>query len=406
MNFKKLFLLFIGCFATLFSYAQFTAFNSLMRRAIVMYETDEQGYYVKKEIMPVVSIDNITEMYALNKKTLTLYATTATGNFAITLDKSVFKNYKKAKTIPMVSGADLQSLIDLKSATLVKKCEAHNQELKYQEEQRIRREREEAERRKKEEAEKAEKARKEKEEYRRSHIWNFLPVPLDTYKCELCEKEIKTNRLYCIGIQNDSILSIHNEPFDLGYSCTQIHVYKLTDDILEHEAFQKHATAFVDSLGKTHIPLEEIEYFNADKIDEVISKIKKAVPWGYVSDYSWDNENYVVTLKLTFRNLNAKTIRYIQVFYNVLNDVGDVRTSGSFKGTGPIKQYDAGTWDWDYDSSYTFCYAGDATRLRITKIILTYMDGKKKILTGNQILIGDGDDETDEIPEEIFPEDE
>lgn len=34
------------------------------------------------------------------------------------------------------------------------------------------------------------------------------------------------------------------------------------------------------------------------------------------------------------------------------------------------------------------------------------MDGKKKILTGNQILIGDGDDETDEIPEEIFPEDE
>lgn len=78
MNFKKLFLLFIGCFATLFSYAQFTAFNSLMRRAIVMYETDEQGYYVKKENMPVVSIDNITEMYALNKKTLTLYATTAT----------------------------------------------------------------------------------------------------------------------------------------------------------------------------------------------------------------------------------------------------------------------------------------------------------------------------------------
>ena len=404
MNYKKLFLLFLGCFTTLFSYAQFTAFNSLVRRAIVMYEIDEQGYYVKKENLPVVSIDNITDIYALDKKTLTLYATTPTGNFAVTLDKSVFKNYKRTKNIPLLSGTDLQNMIDLKSATLHQKCEAHNQELKYQEEQRIRREQEEAERRRKAEIEKQEKMRKEKEEYCKMHNWKLLPVPLDTYVCELCEKKIKTNQLFCIGIQNDSILSMHKEAFELGYGCPQIHIYKLTEDILKHEAFQKHATAFVDSLNKSNLSLETIESYNEYVIDEAISKIKKDAPWGFFTDYSWNNENYIVTLKATFRNLYAKTIRYIQVFYNVLNDVGDVRASGNFKGTGPVEQYDTGTWDWDYESSYTFCYAHDATMLKITKVILTYMDGKKKILTGNQILVGDSYNEEDQIEEEIYDE--
>ena len=71
------------------------------------------------------------------------------------------------------------------------------------------------------------------------------------------------------------------------------------------------------------------------------------------------------------------------MFWQTKNDVGDVRNRGSFKGTGPVKQWDSGSWDWDNTSYYV---ARDVTSFWVTKMVITYMDGTKKVLTEKQIV--------------------
>lgn len=83
-------------------------------------------------------------------------------------------------------------------------------------------------------------------------------------------------------------------------------------------------------------------------------------------------------------NTSTQTIKYIDVYFRVTNDVGDVRKTGHFQGTGPLGEFESATWQWDTSSYYV---AGDASKMSITKVILTYMNGAKKVLTGNLIVV-------------------
>lgn len=53
------------------------------------------------------------------------------------------------------------------------------------------------------------------------------------------------------------------------------------------------------------------------------------------------------------------------------------RTLSFFTGTGHVEYLETGSWDWDSSNYYV---AGDASKMSITQIILTYMDGSKKVL--------------------------
>ncbi len=77
-------------------------------------------------------------------------------------------------------------------------------------------------------------------------------------------------------------------------------------------------------------------------------------------------------------------------FLGVTNYVNDVRGSGHFKGTGPVGYMHGGSWDWD--SSYYFV-SGDATNMSISKVIITYMNGKQKVLTKNMLRFNTSDDD-------------
>ena len=76
------------------------------------------------------------------------------------------------------------------------------------------------------------------------------------------------------------------------------------------------------------------------------------------------------------------TIKYIEVFFVVSNDVGDVRKTGSFKGTGPLEEWESASWDWDHSSYYV---AGDASKMNISKVIITYTNGTKVTIPKNKI---------------------
>lgn len=77
-------------------------------------------------------------------------------------------------------------------------------------------------------------------------------------------------------------------------------------------------------------------------------------------------------------------------FLGVTNYVNDVCGSDYFKDTSPIVYIHGGIWD--RDSSYYFV-GGNATNMSISKIIITYINGKQKVLTKNMLRFNTSDDD-------------
>lgn len=90
----------------------------------------------------------------------------------------------------------------------------------------------------------------------------------------------------------------------------------------------------------------------------------------------------MVTFNIRYTNTNSKTIKYLTVYFKITNDVGDIRKTGYFQGTGPLKEGETASWDWDSSSYFT---AGDASNMSITKIVLTYMNGTKQVVAGKYL---------------------
>lgn len=51
---------------------------------------------------------------------------------------------------------------------------------------------------------------------------------------------------------------------------------------------------------------------------------------------------------------------------------------------GPVESFQAGSWNWDKATHYT---SGDASEMKIVKVVITYMDKTTKVLTGNALII-------------------
>ena len=93
-------------------------------------------------------------------------------------------------------------------------------------------------------------------------------------------------------------------------------------------------------------------------------------------------------MSLSFVNTRKSKIRYIAFHFIITNDVGDVRCQGVFRGTGPVEEFETSSWEWNDSSYYTW---GDSSKMKFTKVVLTYMDGSQKILTGGNIVVDDDD---------------
>ena len=116
--------------------------------------------------------------------------------------------------------------------------------------------------------------------------------------------------------------------------------------------------------------------------DQYVSKLKKEAPYGYFDSWDWNDEYSMVTFNFRYVNTNPKTIKYIAVYFKITNGVGDVRKTGYFQGTGPLKCGESASWDWDSSSYYV---AGDASNMSITKVVITYMNGTKQVVSGKYL---------------------
>lgn len=351
----------------------FSKSNTTSIIALSIYEKNNNGYYRLSENKPVDIIKD-ADTYAYDKKTRKLYVETYNGNYEITLNKELAGLYKKDKLIPQLNGDKLVYLINRVNNKLSVRFNKINENVKIAEQQ------------KKKIQEQERQNEIKKTNYIKTHEWNILPIGNIPLKCDYCDYYTTVDTLFIYSMKNDSICYASIEDFDLGTKIIKWHVSKIPDYTKKDKDFVLHCNAFKDSLNNHQFDFDKglIEYMNAKNVLDALDIIKRKAPNGYFVDWGWDNEYGCITFNFTYMNTSPKIIKYIKVYWTVRNDVGDIRGRGSFSGTGPVESMNSASWEWNHSSYYV---AGDASKMSITKVVITYMNGTTKTLTGNNIII-------------------
>ena len=358
---------------------EFTTFdnsNSFSITALVLYELDNNGFYQKRENVDLDKVSEIRNIYAYNKKTQEIYCTNQHSNCVIRLHNNFAKYYQKHKSIPKLSGKDLEAVINDKTEKL-ENVHASSNSIRQKEIEEARLKAiADSINRAREDSIRLVKLSKQKDDYRNSHNWRWVPINKTRLSCSLCDKTIyNEDSLLCIAFKNDTLYHLTWEDIALDETCATVHKYHVPKSLKTNDKFKFHFDVYGDSLISDHLALtDNPEAFNAYGVYEAMQKVKTKAPNGYFEDWGWESEYGSVGFNFKYTNTNKNTIKYIEVFWVITNDVGDVRKTGSFKGTGPLGEWETASWNWDYSTYYV---AGDATKMNISKVIITYMNGSK-----------------------------
>ena len=364
----------------------FDDLTSEMRIARVLYAKDDRGFWQKKENVNVEYVYNILSVYAYNKKTKELFVKTENSNCIILLKDNVAKHYKKYSSVPQLKGKDLEIAINNVDKELESYFYLMNQKRQKEIDDSIRIAKEDSIKREREESIRVEKEKLFVANYKKNHKWFWVPTNNVSLYCDLCQKNVRTNdSTFCMAIKNDSIYWATTNTGYLDEIILEMHAAKMTKVLIENASFASHYKIYADSLqySKPDYSASKASIGNLFAYENYLDNVKKLAPHGFFVDWGWDNEYSMITFNFKYMNTNKKTIKYITVYWTVKNDVGDVRKTGYFKGTGPLKEWESASWDWDSSSYFV---AGDASIMNITKVVLNYMDGTSVTLSKNKIV--------------------
>ncbi|MCR5152062.1 MAG: hypothetical protein K6A98_02775 [Prevotella sp.] len=365
-----------------------------MRKAYILYMADSVGVYHKQYEASVDIVDRIQDIYAYDKRSQTLYVRTSNSNCAVKLTPEYARIFKKDKNIPHLKGEELLRRIEDNNSILDEfYTRVNSQRVQFINDSIVRACEAELERARQDSIARVERARRDSlariaEEnrlanYRRTHDWRWVPISRQRLSCSLCSNTISDkDSILCMAATSDTLYYITMEQGALGLTFLKSHAAPITASLRSAQRYSYHYNAFRDSLQNGNITSAYIEDFNFACFHRFLQQLREIAPNGFVEQWSWNNRYSNITLYLTYFNTNQKTIRYIEVHFKVTNDVGDVRKTGFFRGTGPVNFLNSGTWDWDSSRYYV---AGDATSMELTKIVITYMDGTRRTINKNQI---------------------
>lgn len=380
-------LLFLTCVC---ARAQYNAYNSFNRMMIVSWERGSDGYYHRIENKMVDEVFGVMKNYAYDKKARNLYVLTPNANVMITLEKDYAKVVKKNKMIPQLKGEDLNKAIETQTEALDNKFQLLNEQWRKHIEDSIAKARADSIERVREHERQLAARRKAALMYRNTHNWRMVPTDNVDLYCTDCEKTFSDDSTFCIGMRNDSLYFITTVEGDLDESYLKMHVASIPEELKDKSNFMYHCDIFRDSLSVDTLDYAgAMRYINYESFNNYVSRVKNKAPYGFFEKWSWGNEYSMVTFDFTYTNLNAKTIKYITVFFKITNDVGDVDCTGHFTGTGPLKQYETASWDWD---SSTYFTSGDSSKMKITRVVLTWMNGKKQAIPDNYLWFNEDED--------------
>lgn len=368
-------------------FAQYTPKNSFIRKALVLYNMGPDNLYYKSTNKMLEYVDHVVCNYAYDSKTHNLYVQTESSNCVITLDKDYAKIIKRNKDIPKLKGDDLISAISKVNANLDEKFTRLNAIHRKEIAEALAKVKADSLERVKNDSLRKVEMQNRANNYRKTHNWHWLPTNRISLICtnDNCDQITSEDSIYCDAIINDTIYHIEQVDDDLSTTYMRMHKYAIPTDLMLDEKFNYHREIFKDSLFNHKImEIGSVDFFNGYCLLTHFEELQRLAPYGYIKEWSWDDEYSFLKFSFRYANNNKKTIKYIDVYFAVTNDVGDVCTTGHFKGTGPLGQFESASWNWDSSSYYV---SGDASHMQLTKIILTYMNGTQKILSKKMIVI-------------------
>ena len=234
----------------------------------------------------------------------------------------------------------------------------------------------------------------QQEEYRKNHSWHDLcldyAVKMD---CKFCNLEHLERTFRILSLSSDTIYYLKDNPEInmLGKNVSGIHYAEINDALKQTTAFKEYLEIWHDSLALhndfTNDGAKTINLYTYMKFK---SDILKEAPYGFVGNWGWNlNSADGVEPYFSFYNTSNKTIKYVDFYFTLYNAVGDKcylrynkSYTGNVRGVGPVEPDSSGSWEWERATHYT---SADASEMRITKIVITYMDKTVKTLTGNAI---------------------
>ncbi|MBP3246358.1 MAG: hypothetical protein J6M36_00575 [Prevotella sp.] len=386
-----IFFLSISNFA--FSQFHYDSKNSIKVVALVKFDRNsDTRLFEKKEYVILTHVYGVINLYAYNKKTKELYVTNHEGNYVVTLNEETAKQIKKNKSIPQLKDNEIAALIKQKNAEIEEAyCNKNAYIIKEKEDSIAKAKSDSLEKVKRDSIKHVEdsiKAIRDKEieqEYVKTHKWFALNVKGNTLRCEFCDGPINDrDTIFCYSIQNDTIFFSGKRYGKLGLPIKHIHAAPIPENLKNDSEFNYHRRLFKDSLTtKMNLNTDIVRAINYDYINDYFRLLKKEAPHGLFTEWGWDNE-YSISFNFRYLNTNKKTIKYIEVFWVLKNDVGDIRRTGSFRGTGPLAEFESAEWSWDHSHYYA---SGDASKMSLSKVLITYMDGTKVTIPKNKIRI-------------------
>lgn len=370
----------LGCIAQTYNSS-----NSIARVALVYFYMDENGFYQKKENINLSEVFQIVSTYGYDKKSHELYVQTERANCIVTVNDDLHKVLKKSKSIPQMKGEELSA----KAAEISNEMDVHFKHLNEVRQKHvndsIQKAREDSIRKAREDSIRIATENKKAEDYRNNNKCFLIPTKKSTLKCVLCDQNITTgDTTYCYTILRDTIFFPGVKKGRYGIEYDHIHAAAIPTALKLDNDYKYHLKIFKDSLDNRieDLTVPAADMVNADYYLDYLKELKKEAPNGLILNWSWNDEYSFITFNFSYLNTNKNTIKYIELFWRVTNDVGDVRKTGSFKGTGPLEEWESASWNWDNSLYYV---AGDATKMDITKIIITYMNGSKVTIPKSKI---------------------
>jgi hypothetical protein len=303
----------------------------------------------------------------------------------VTVNNDLHKFLKKSKSIPQLEPEELTAKANVVSRELLERFEQLNAERQKHIEDSIEQARRDSIRKVREDSLRIVAEQNKETSYRNRHRWFTIPSKKNSLYCDYCEKSIQTNdSIFCYGLKNDTLFWRDRKEGRLGLYYDHIHAAKVSNSLKSDNDFLYHCKVYKDSL-ETKIPSLNVgvaEALNISHYFDYMHELKNEAPNGFFVDWGWDSEYSSIEFHFKYMNTNKNTIKYIEVFFVVTNDVGDVRKTGSFRGTGPLKEWESASWNWDHSSYYV---AGDASKMNISKVIITYMNGTKVTIPKNKL---------------------
>lgn len=238
----------------------------------------------------------------------------------------------------------------------------------------------------------------EREEYRKSHDWRDLSMSaFYGLKCDYCNDHHFMKKFRVVSISADTLYYLLDKPDIkcLGTNFWGIHYSALTRDLKKDNSFQEYVRIWQDSIANNNtFSTQDAGVINAIQYIEFKDKINAKAPNGFMLKWGWElNSAQGIEPYFSFFNSSRKTIKYIDFYFSILNPVGDKcylqyqrSYVGNVRGVGPVEPFDSGSWNWDRATHYT---TGDASEMRIVKLVITYMDGKTKTIPNASIIYDD-----------------